>query len=108
MTRKKPNSTNMCPDCLRIMHIRVRTCGSCEREFYADRRKTSQAYNVKKWFHISKNERSASIGGRHYFASRCNSKQKWQIEELNQSETNGSRSLGIIERNMTTRECSLW
>lgn len=60
-----------------------------------------------KWVTISRNERIATVNGRHYFACRCPGR-LWSIEELNQSAVHMSKTIGLIGKEMTTREITKW
>lgn len=62
----------------------------------------------QKWHIISRNERAISIENRHFFAFRCNPSMLWVIEEMNQAEVNGARSLGLIDRKLTTRDVTAY
>lgn len=61
-----------------------------------------------KWKQISRNERSITVSGRHFFANRCNPGRLWQIEELNQAEINGSRSIAVIAEKQATRDVTAY
>lgn len=61
-----------------------------------------------KWRTISRNERSISINGRHYFAMRCNPDRPWMIEELNQATIHGARQIGVVATGLTTKEVTAW
>lgn len=63
---------------------------------------------MTKWHNISRNERTITIGDRHYFASRCNGQRLWRIDEMDQAQINGSRSLGIVADHLTTHELTAW
>lgn len=67
---------------------------------------------MSKWRTLSRNERTITVDGRHYFASRCTyglripSSAKWQIWEMNQADPNGSKDIEQVARGLTTREVS--
>lgn len=61
-----------------------------------------------KWKTISRNERSLTINGRHFFAARCNPKTLWWIEELNQAQINGSRSITVFAEKLKTRDVTAY
>jgi len=62
----------------------------------------------QKWEIISKCERAILIDGRRFFAARCPNSPKRQVEELNQPQINGSRSLGVVLQDLTTRELTAY
>lgn len=62
---------------------------------------------MTKWTTISRNERSISINGRHFFACRCNPSTPWHIEELDQP-GNGARVLHVIADRLTTRDVTAY
>lgn len=61
-----------------------------------------------KWTIISRNERSAIVSGRHYFANRCNPASMWSIVLLDRKEIHGSREIGRIHNKMWTNELNKW
>lgn len=58
----------------------------------------------EKWKIISKNERSITVNGRHYFAARCNPSVMWVIDEVDQAEPHGSKLVQRIAERLTTRD----
>jgi len=65
------------------------------------------------WKIWSRNERSITIGQRHFFASRCGRgaafafmRLQWNIEEMDQAEPNGAKSIGVRWRGVPTKDLS--
>lgn len=63
-------------------------------------RKTVQVGGVT-WTIISRNERATTHAGRHFFACRCSRNPLWRIDEMNQAQIHGSRTLRTIGTCMT-------
>lgn len=61
---------------------------------------------VFEWTIISANERSTSHNGRHFFACRCSPKHYWSIDEMSQSEWNGSKLIGRVGTALQTSQLS--
>lgn len=56
------------------------------------------------WKQHSRNERSITVRGRHFFASRC--RVYWRVEEVDQAEPNGARSIKVLRLNASTSDLS--
>lgn len=61
-----------------------------------------------KWTIISRNERSAIFGGKHFFASRCHPLSNWNVVLLDRLEINGSRTIGRVHQSFTTHQLNKW
>lgn len=61
-----------------------------------------------KWTNISRNERSAIVGGKHYFATRCRPTANWNVVLLDKHEIEGSREVGRIHHSFTTHQLTKW
>lgn len=58
----------------------------------------------KDWTKHSRNERSVTVKGRHFFAGRCSF--FWRLEEIDQANPNGSKLVKLIKLSATTAELS--
>lgn len=57
------------------------------------------------WTIISRNERSLTRNGKHYFAVRCSRQYLWTIEELDGPiESNTSRRVRVVAKGVETRQ----
>lgn len=58
----------------------------------------------KDWTQHSRNERSITVKGRHFFAGRCSF--FWRLEEIDQAHPNGSKLVKLIKLSACTAELS--
>lgn len=56
------------------------------------------------WTQHSRNERSISVRGRHFFASRC--RVFWRVEEIDQADPNGSKLVKVLRLGAGTKDLS--
>ena len=56
------------------------------------------------WKQHSRNERSITVAGRHFFASRC--ARLWRVEEVDQAEPNGSKLVQVVRTFVKTSDLS--
>ncbi len=71
---------------------------------YCDEPVTMNPTSSEKWSVVSRNERTIVIDGVRYFATRCSIVTGWTVEQLDQLEINGSRSVRKLKRGLTTRQ----
>lgn len=56
------------------------------------------------WTKHSRNERSVTVKGRHFFAARCSF--FWRLEEIDQADPNGSKPVKLIKLSACTADLS--
>lgn len=56
------------------------------------------------WKQHSRNERSITVRGRHFFAGRCGF--HWRVEEIDQADPNGSKLVQIVRTCVLTKDLS--
>lgn len=60
----------------------------------------------KDWTKHSRGERSITVNGRHFFASRCAGRFHWSVEEVDQAEPHGSRRIADVTSTAMTKDLS--